>query len=286
MENGSLASAAVGIVGATTLRIPLRHLELHGVSVGSGPLALLFHGISANAYVFLPLMTLLADRFRLVSVDLRGHGRSSKPAVGYGAADFVSDIRGLIEFFGTGRAMLIGHALGARNALAAGARFPELVSAVIAIEFTPFIEPAVFDAMEARVNAGARQFEDMADIRHALARRYPSLPAHAIERRAVFGFAQAEGGVRPHADPSAMRQTSAGMREDLAPVLTDIRVPALLVRGADSGFVSAAAWAKTRRLRSDLATVEIEGADHYVSEEAFAILARKIVEFWGRACKR
>ena len=81
MENGSLASAAVGIVGATMLRIPLRHAELHGVSVGSGPLALLFHGISANAYVFLPLMTLLADRFRLVSVDLRGHGRSSKPAV-------------------------------------------------------------------------------------------------------------------------------------------------------------------------------------------------------------
>ena len=40
-----------------------------------------------------------------------------------------------------------------------------------------------------------------------------------------------------------------------------IRVPALLVRGADSGFVSAAAWAKTRQLRSDLATIEIERAD-------------------------
>ncbi|HEY6381871.1 MAG TPA: hypothetical protein VIY07_08715 [Pseudolabrys sp.] len=111
---------------------------------------------------------------------------------------------------------------------------------MIAIEFTPFIEPAVFDALEARVDAGARQFENMAEIRHALARRYPLLPAHAIERRAVFGFVQVEG-LRPHADPSAMRQTSAGLREDLAPVLTDIRVPALLVRGADSGFVSAAA---------------------------------------------
>ena len=195
-----------------------------------------------------------------------------------------SDIRGLIEFFGTGRAMLIGHALGARNALEAGVRFPDLVSAVIAIEFTPFIEPAVFDALEARVDAGARQFENMAEIRHALARRYPLLPAHAIERRAVFGFVQV-GGLRPHADPSAMRQTSAGLREDLAPVLTDIRVPALLVRGADSGFVSAAAWAKTRQLRSDLATIEIEGADHYVSEEAFTILAREIVKFWGRTCE-
>jgi pimeloyl-ACP methyl ester carboxylesterase len=80
-----------------------------------------------------------------------------------------------------------------------------------------------------------------------------------------------------------MRQTSAALREDLAPVLTDIRVPAVFVRGADSGFVSAAAWAKTRQLRSDLAT--IEGADHYVSEEAFTILAREIVKFWSRTCE-
>ena len=63
------------------------------------------------------------------------------------------------------------------------------------------------------------------------------------------------------------------------------RGPRLLVRGADSGFVSGAAWAKTRQLRSDLATIEIEGADHYVSEEAFTILAREIVKFWGRTCE-
>jgi pimeloyl-ACP methyl ester carboxylesterase len=75
-------------------------------------------------------------------------------------------------------------------------------------------------------------------------------------------------------------QTCAGLRADLVSVLREIRVPTVLVRGADSRFVSPAAWAKTRRLRSDLAAIEIEGADHYVSEEAHAALAEAIVRFW------
>lgn len=275
MENDTASSFEV----VTNLRIPLRRVELHGVSIGSGPLALLFHGISANAYVFLPLMQLLASGFRLVSVDLRGHGRSGKPPSGYTATDYADDIRELIEHFGAGKALLIGHALGARNALVAAARFTELISAVIAIEFTPFIEPAVFDALESRVIGGVRKYESKAEIEQALAHRYPLLPAEAIRRRAEFGFIQVADGFVPLADPSALRETCVGMREDLAPVFSKVGVPTLLIRGVESRFVSTAAWTATTNLRRDIARVEIKGADHYVSEEAYVELADVITRF-------
>ncbi len=123
-------------------------------------------------------------------------------------------------------------------------------------------------------------FANTGAIKQALALRYPLLSADAIERRAAPGFVHVEGGLRPRADRSALLQTCDGLRADLVPALRDIRVPTLLVRGADSRFVSAAGWAKTRRLRSDLTAIEIEGADHYVSEEAYAVLAEAIVDFW------
>jgi 2-(acetamidomethylene)succinate hydrolase len=269
----------IELAGARTVECDLGGVTLHGVGIGAGPLALLGHGITANAYVFLPLMARLADRFRLVSFDQRGHGRSGRPASGYTAADFAADIAGAVRVLGGGPALLIGHSLGARNALEAAVRTPEAVAAVVAIEFTPFIELEVLDALEARVGGGDRTFESLAAVKAYLADRYPRLPADAVERRAKYGFAEAGGSWRALADPAAMRETCHGLRADLEPTLRAVRVPTLLVRGADSRLVSPAAWAKTKAVRPDLPAIEVAGADHYAPEEVHGAIADEIVCF-------
>lgn len=219
---------------------------------------------------------LLAARFRIVSVDQRGHGRGLQPATGYAAEDYAHDISQMIQE----KTLLIGHSLGARNALVAGARYPEKVAAVVAIDFTPFIEREVFDALDERVNRGDRVFSSLDSVRAYLKDRYPRLPADAVERRARHGFECIDGEWRALALPAAMRQTCAGLREDLAPFLKDIRVPVLLLRGADSKLVSRGAWAKTKALRPDLPAQEIAGADHYVPEEQPAAVAAAVIDFW------
>ena len=269
----------IELADARTVECRLDHVTLHGVSMGSGPLALAFHGITANAYVFLPLMERLADRFQVVSFDQRGHGRSGKPASGYTAADFATDVEALVASLGGGPALLIGHSLGARNALVAAARSPALVSGVIAVEFTPFIEGDVFDALESRVGAGDQTFADVEAIGRYLRQRYPLLPSDAIDRRVKYGYIELEGGWRPLADPAAMRQTAAGLREEFEASVTGISVPTLLVRGAESTLVSPAAWVRTRALRPDLPAIEIPGADHYAVEEAHAAIAGEIRRF-------
>jgi len=226
--------------------------------------------------VFEPVAELLASRFRIVCIDQRGHGRAPKPKSGYSAADYARDIAKLVEE----KTLLIGHSLGARNALVAGIRYPQKVSAVVAIDFTPFIEREVFDALEARVDAGARDFFSMDEIKSYLKSRYPRLPADAIERRARHGYEQVDGRWRPLAAPEAMRETCKGLREDLAATVTSIKVPVLLLRGEDSKLVSPEAWARTRSLRPDIAAREIAGADHYVPEEQPAAVAAAVLDFW------
>lgn len=267
----------------------LPHLMLHGVSTGerepgskqaAKPLALFFHGITANAYVFTPIMEALASVFHCVSFDQRGHGRSDKPPTGYGAADFATDIAALIAHFDAGPALLIGHSLGARNALAAGVQFPDRVAGMVAIDFTPYIEPQVFDELEARVNSGDRVFEHERAVQAYLTGRYPRLPADAIERRTRYGYVAAAGGLRPLADSNAMTHTARGLREELAPTLRDIRVPTLLIRGADSKLVSPRAWQRSMALRPDIQAIELGGTDHYVPEELPQEVAECIRVFW------
>jgi len=219
---------------------------------------------------------LLAARFRIVSIDQRGHGRAAKPATGYAAEDYARDIHDRL----TEKTLLIGHSLGARNALVAGVRYPEKVAGVVAIDFTPFIEREVFDALDARVTAGERKFSSLEEVRAYLRGRYPRLPQDAIDRRARHGYECLEGTWRPLALPAAMRETCAGLREDLSPILKQMRVPVLLLRGADSKLVSREAWAKTKALRPDLPAHEIRDADHYVPEEQPAAVAAAVIDFW------
>jgi 2-(acetamidomethylene)succinate hydrolase len=235
------------------------------------------HGITANAHVFEPLMARLEHRFHLVSVDQRGHGRSEKPARGYAGEDFARDIEAMIP----DKALLIGHSLGARNSLLASALFPQKVLGAVAIDFTPYIEDQVFDALDSRVGGGDRPFGSLEEVKTYLHNRYPKLPADAVERRARYGYAHKGNEWHALAAPAAMRETCAGLRTDLSSTLKSVAVPVLLMRGAESKLVSPAAWKKTRALRPDLPAVEIADADHYVPEEQPAAVADAILGFWN-----
>ncbi len=262
-------------------RHPLPGVELFTLEAGDGPLVLLMHGVTANAYVWEPVMERLAGTFRAISLDQRGHGRSGRPpGAVYAAEHFAADVAALVSRLGGGPAFLVGHSLGSRNALVAAARYPALVAGVVAVDFTPHIETAVFDTLDERVGRGLRRFESLDAVRHSLRERYPRLPADAIERRARYGYTRADDGAWvPLADLDAMVTICTGLREDLVPAVRALRVPTLLVRGADSLVVSPEALARTRQLRPDLPALVLDGADHYVHEEQPAALATAIHEF-------
>lgn len=251
-----------------------QRFELAGVSLwakvtGKGRPVVLLHGVTAHAYVWDPVAERLAGSFRVIAVDQRGHGRTGPAADGdYSAAAFARDVAGLAALLGE-PVIVAGHSLGSRNAIEAAARHPGIVAGIVAIDFTPFIDPPALDAVSARVAAGHRAFAGLDDVRAYLRQRYQRLPADAIERRARYGYRRPDGGggCWPLADPEAMRKASAGLTEDLAPALARIAVPSVLVRGADSALVSPEAFRRTRELRPDLRAVEIAGADHYVPEE-------------------
>jgi 2-(acetamidomethylene)succinate hydrolase len=186
-------------------RVDTGRITLNVREAGSGPLMLFFHGITSNSAVFETMMAQLSDRFRTVAVDQRGHGLSDKPESGYEADDFAEDIASLIRTFEGGPAILVGHSLGSRNSVTAAATYPDLVRSVIAIDFTPYIEAEVFDALESRVNAGDQLFSDVDAVEAYLAGRYPNIPADAIKVRARSGYGPLTAGCVPWLRPQPWR---------------------------------------------------------------------------------
>jgi 2-(acetamidomethylene)succinate hydrolase len=237
------------------------------------------HGITANAAVWDPILLELQDAFRVVAVDQRGHGESDKPAQGYGGEAYANDLLHLIDAMGGTPAIVVGHSLGARNGIVAATLQPERIAGVVAIDFVPFIEDEVLEALETRVKGGDRAFASVDEIIAYLAGRYPLMPPDALRRRATHGYRQLGDVFRALADPQAMAATAEGLREDLEPAMTRVRKPVLLVRGADSKLVSVAAFERTKQLRPDLPTLVVPKTDHYVPEEAPAVISQAIRAF-------
>jgi len=103
------------------------------VAVGPdcGPLLICIHGVGRSWRDFLQLLPGLAPWWTLVCPDLRGHGKSGRVPQRYLVHDYLDDIGSLLAHAGR-PAVLLGHSLGALLSLAAAARWPHLVRAVVA----------------------------------------------------------------------------------------------------------------------------------------------------------
>ena len=93
---------------------------------GDGPLAVIIHGITENRHSFDPLLAGLDARYRVLAVDLRGHGESpAGPDDDYALDAMAADVHATVQRLAPGEApLVIGHSLGGIVAAAYGARFP------------------------------------------------------------------------------------------------------------------------------------------------------------------
>jgi len=85
-----------------------------------------YHGLGANAKIWRSWVPMLADRFRMLSFDMRGHGRSAHPAPGAALSLdlLVDDLFAVADAAGVQRFHLVGESIGGTLALLASLRAP------------------------------------------------------------------------------------------------------------------------------------------------------------------
>ncbi|MFI6376457.1 alpha/beta fold hydrolase [Streptomyces sp. NPDC050546] len=114
----------------------------HLVEQGDGPLVLLLHGFPESWYAWRrQLPALAAAGYRAVAVDVRGYGRSSRPArvESYRMRELVEDNVAVVRALGEQSAVVIGHDWGASIAATSALLRPEVFRAVglLSVPYTP-----------------------------------------------------------------------------------------------------------------------------------------------------
>ena len=106
--------------------------SLHVIERGMGRPLLLVHGITLQAGVWAPQFHLLADRYRVMAMDVRGHGQSVAGSDGFGRRIAARDVKTVLDHFDLRDVILVGHSMGGMIVMELAGDFPELLTERVA----------------------------------------------------------------------------------------------------------------------------------------------------------
>ncbi|HEY5708682.1 MAG TPA: alpha/beta hydrolase [Solirubrobacterales bacterium] len=130
------------IEGVTHRWVETRGLRFHVAEAGSGDdPVLLLHGWPQHWYEWRNLMPALADRHRVLAMDLRGFGWSDAPRRGYEKENLAADVLAVLDELGLDRVKLVGHDWGGWIGFLLCLRAPERFDRYLALNIpTPWIQ--------------------------------------------------------------------------------------------------------------------------------------------------
>ncbi len=115
--------------------LPGRGIRLHYRDWGGkGPDLLLLHGLSSNSRIWDLTAPRLKLKYRVIALDLRGHGLSDVPESGYGFTDVNADVVAFLDAVGLDRVAIAGHSWGGTVALALAADHPDQVAGIVMVD--------------------------------------------------------------------------------------------------------------------------------------------------------
>ena len=106
-------------------------IDLHYQSYGQGDAIVFAHGAGGNLLSWWQQIPFFAERFRCVTFDHRGFGRSLDLPNGPGAGSFVEDLRGLLDHLEIEAAHLVAQSMGGRTMLGFAVAYPNRVKSLV-----------------------------------------------------------------------------------------------------------------------------------------------------------
>jgi pimeloyl-ACP methyl ester carboxylesterase len=255
-------------------------------SGGSGPVVVLLHGYAETSDSWGPLATELVKSYTVVVPDLRGIGRSSRPAGGYDKKTQAGDIRAVVVALGHDRTTVISHDIGIMVAYAYAALYPDKVERLVVMDapipgIAPWDEivrnPALWhfsfhgpDA-ERLVEGRERIYLDR------IWNDFSGDPTKPDEATRAFYAAQ-------YAQPGAMRAGFAHFtaftqdaEDNKVFQKTKLTMPVLAI-GGEKSFGSTEA-AVMRSVAKDVREAVVPGAGHWLMEESPTLTITLIQDF-------
>jgi esterase len=237
---------------------------------GDGPPVVILHGVFGSARNWASIAGRLAERYRVIAVDLRNHG-ASPHAASMTYDEMAEDVLALIRERGLGGAALVGHSMGGKVAMVAALKEPEAVGRLAVVDVAPVgyrsTLRAYADALLGLDIAGPKR---RAELDRALAATIPEPPIRAF---LLHNLAPEGEGFRWQPNLPAIAESMPAI-SDFPTIETTYDRPTLFIGGERSSYIVRGHEHRIKRLFPKARIVTIADAGHWIhAEQPAAFLA-------------
>ena len=195
--------------------------------VQSGRTLVFIHGWCSNKFHWNPQIEYFKNDFRIIAMDLRGHGISSAPAEGYSFEKFASDVNFLLDDLGIEHPIIFGHSMGGAIAIHLVAKLGNYAKGLVMVDGSLNIAE---HESNLESNDRIRSFKQN-DFRKEIASRYGSFFSHM--KSESLGKVIIEDAVKTP-EHVAYGSLLALYRDDVVSVGKSITIPSLYIANAYS----------------------------------------------------
>ncbi|MGH7924367.1 MAG: alpha/beta fold hydrolase [Candidatus Binatus sp.] len=258
-------------------------LELNCLDYGGGgkPPMLFVHGGSAHAHWWDFVAPAFVGDFHVLALDQRGHGESEwADEWAYGSRHYVSDLDQVIDGWGFGAPILIGHSMGAHNVLAYAAEHSDKLRAIVALDPPPDYTERAVEFLQSIARKPSRRYESLDEA----ARNFRVLPRETLARKeilehvALHSFKQLDDGAWTH---KLDRRTMIREPSQVWKSLHRIKCPALIVKITKSPLLDLEVARKMVAQLADARLAEVDHSYHHVMLDNPMQLIEVIKDFVG-----
>jgi pimeloyl-ACP methyl ester carboxylesterase len=259
-------------------------LAMDGYGPDEGAPVILLHGGGQTRHAWgATARRLGAEGYRVLSLDLRGHGDSGWAADGdYGFSAFRDDVRAVLDLAGP-PAVLVGASMGGIAALLAAGEGPrEKVRALVLVDITPKVAGPGTERIIAFMNANPDGFADVEEAADAVAGYLPHRPRPRDPAGLMKNLRVRDGRLHWHWDPSFIRRAAGECLdhdERLSQAARQVTAPTLLVRGEESEVVRPDDVEGFLSLIPQAEVADVAGAGHMVAGDRNTVFGDAVVSY-------
>jgi len=251
--------------------IVLRQLRFHFLEWGArdAPPIVLLHGGHQSAHSWDLVSLHLAQNYRVLALDQRGHGDSEWARdVEYSNHNMAQDAEAFIAAMGLRKPILMGHSMGARNSMILARHDHSYLRAMVVVDVGPEVSERGRAAIGGFVQAN-QEFDDLEHFVRNVRQYDPYRPREHIERTVKYNMLQrADGKFVSKCDSNPRR---LGILRGTSPqdtvTLDDVRnynLPVMVVRGENSNILEPDAAERFRDALPNGTLVTVPNCGHNV----------------------
>lgn len=266
---------------ATTYAINGENLFVQEGGKATLPCVLLLHSLGTSSELWLPQFEALTETYRLIAIDLRGHGLSTNQG-GFSIANCADDALAVLKRLGCTKVHLVGISMGGLVAAQLALHMKsdaDLVcqSLTLACSYRSLAGPLSLARIETARQAIAR------DGMQRFARKY--VADTLCEETSAGTLARLETMVASVEPAHYVQTLECILSFDSGPVLELLQtLPTLILKGSLDRRVSAEAHADLCARLPGAKRVELESAGHLANVENPPAFNAALREFWENGC--